>query len=117
MGLNHVSITVADRARSAAFYREHFGLEEEVFATAKGLVLGAADGATLAFEEGEVPPELPRGNHFGFQLDGPEAVRAARERLRAAGVTETEFADKGDFARVQVLDPDGYRVELIGRAT
>jgi RimJ/RimL family protein N-acetyltransferase len=116
MGLNHVSLTVADRERSAAFYREHFGLEQRVFETATTIVLGAPDGATLALEQGDVPAGLPHGNHFGFQLEGPDAVRAARARLRAAGVTEAEFRDKGDFARVQVLDPDGYRVELVGRA-
>jgi hypothetical protein len=39
-------------------------------------------------------------------------VRAARQRLRAAGIPETEWQDDGVFVRVQVADPDGYRVEL-----
>ena len=38
-------------------------------------------------------------------------MRAARERLRAAGVEETEWQEEG-IVRVQVADPDGYRVEL-----
>ncbi len=38
-------------------------------------------------------------------------MRAAREALRAAGVTETEWQEQG-IVRVQVADPDGYRVEL-----
>ncbi len=37
-------------------------------------------------------------------------MHAARERLRAAGVPETEWQDEG-IVRVQVADPDGYRVE------
>ena len=41
-----------------------------------------------------------------------DAVRAARERFRAAGVVETEWQDDGRFVRVQVADPDGYRVDL-----
>jgi hypothetical protein len=41
-----------------------------------------------------------------------DEVRRARQRLREAGVPETEWQDEGDFARVQVADPDGYRVEL-----
>ena len=49
---------------------------------------------------------------FGFQVAGPNEVRRARERLRAAGVTETEWQEDGNFVRVQVADPDGYRVEL-----
>jgi predicted enzyme related to lactoylglutathione lyase len=43
--------------------------------------------------------------HFGFT-----------ERLhaddRAAGVEETAWQDDGRFVRVQVADPDGYRVEF-----
>lgn len=74
----------------------------------------------LALSVGAVPPQLPRTNHFGFQLSDPADVRQARERLRAAGgdrlraagVNETEWQDDGRFVRVQVSDPDGYRVEL-----
>jgi hypothetical protein len=39
-------------------------------------------------------------------------VRAARARFRAAGVPEVEWQDDGGIVRVQVTDPDGYRVEL-----
>jgi hypothetical protein len=39
-------------------------------------------------------------------------VREARERLWAAGVEEVEWQDDDVTVRVQVLDPDGYRVEL-----
>jgi hypothetical protein len=39
-------------------------------------------------------------------------VRAARERFRANGVKETEWQDDGRFVRVQVADPDGYRVDV-----
>jgi len=59
---------------------------------------------------------LPRTNHFGLQLTGSDEVRSARERLRRAGVTETEWQDDHGFVRVQVEDPDGYRVELFAVA-
>jgi catechol 2,3-dioxygenase-like lactoylglutathione lyase family enzyme len=108
--LDHVALTVSDRARSAAFYGEHFGLTERVLDDEHLLILGSRDGSLLALSEGEVPA-LPRTNHFGFRASADE-VRAARSRLRAAGVTETEWQDEGGFVRVQVLDPDGYRVEL-----
>ncbi|MBN9623827.1 MAG: VOC family protein, partial [Actinobacteria bacterium] len=63
----------------------------------------------------QVPPELPRTNHFGFRVDAAEEVHAARERFRAAGLTETEWQDDGRFTRVQILDPDGY-LHLTDRA-
>ena len=111
MALNHVSLTVADRERSAAFYGEHFGLTRTLHHDDHLLILASDDGSVLALVTGAAP-ELPRTNHFGFQLDDGETVRAARERFRAAGLEETEWQDDGRFVRVQVADPDGYRVEL-----
>ena len=111
--LNHVALTVADRVRSAVFYGEHFGLTERVHEDAHLLILGDAQGALLALKEGEFAAgELPAANHFGFQLQDGDAVRAARERFRAAGVPEAEWQDDHGFVRVQVTDPDGYRVEF-----
>jgi catechol 2,3-dioxygenase-like lactoylglutathione lyase family enzyme len=111
--LNHVSLTVADRERSGRFYGEHFGLVQRVHEDEQRLILGSADGGLLALCEGEVPAaSLPRTNHFGFQVGGADEIRRARERFRAAGVAETEWQDDHGFVRVQVADPDGYRVEL-----
>lgn len=110
MPLTHVALTVRDRERSAAFYGRHFGLVERMHEDEHLLILAAPDGSLLALSEGS-PPELPRTNHFGFQLASEEEVRAARGRLREAGVTESEW-QAGGPVRVQFEDPDGYRVEL-----
>ncbi|MDQ3586824.1 MAG: VOC family protein [Actinomycetota bacterium] len=113
MTLNHVALTVADRQRSADFYGEHFGLTDRVHDDEHLLILGAADGSLLALSEGEAAAAaLPSTNHFGFRLESGDEVRSARGRLRAAGVPETEWQDDGRFVRVQIADPDGYRVEL-----
>ncbi len=112
MQLNHVALTVRDRERSAAFYAEHFGLTDRVHDDAHLLILSGASGGLLALSEGErVAPHLPRTNHFGFLVASPDDVHAARQRLRDACVPETEWQDDG-MTRVQVADPDGYRVEL-----
>lgn len=113
MHLNHVALTVSDRDRSAAFYAEHFGLTERIHDDEHLLILGDGQGSVLALTEGApVAEQLPRTNHFGFQLAEPSAVFAARERLQRAGVPETEWQDSPGMARVQVADPDGYRVDL-----
>lgn len=111
MALNHVALTVGDREASATFYGEHFGMTERVHDDGHLLILGSPDGSLLALREGVVPQDLPRTNHFGFSASADE-VRAARSRFQAAGVTETEWQEDHGFVRVQVLDPDGYRVEL-----
>ncbi len=112
MPLDHVAVTVSDRDRSAAFYAEHFGLTQRVHDDEHLLIVGDAEGSLLALSEGgPAAAGLPRTNHFGFRLSTPGDVLAARERLRAAGVTELEWQDRGP-TRVQVADPDGYRVEV-----
>ena len=115
MALNHVALTVSDREASAAFYGEHFGMTERVHDDEHLLILGSPDGSLLALREGVVPEDLPRSNHFGFSASADE-VRGARSRFEAAGVTETEWQDDAGFVRVQVLDPDRYRVELFAIA-
>lgn len=113
MPLNHVALTVSNRERSAAFYAEHFGLTDRVHDDDHLLILASDDGSELALSQGTpVAAELPRTNHFGFRLADDAAVRAARERFRDAGLAETEWQDDGRFVRVQITDPDGYRVEL-----
>lgn len=111
MPLNRVALTVV-RERSAAFYGDHFGLTQRIHDDEHLLILGSGDGSELVLSEGDpVAPQLPRTNHFGLRLENDQAVRAVRERLRDAGITETEWQDDGRrFVRGQVADPDGYRV-------
>jgi len=110
--LNHVALTVSDRERSARFYGEHFGLTRRIHDDSHLLILADAAGSLLALSESEpAAGGLPRTNHFGFLAQGPEQVLDARGQLRKAGVRETEWQERGPV-RLQVLDPDGYRVEL-----
>lgn len=109
--LSHVALTVADRERSARFYARHFGLADRVHDDPHLLIIGSSDGSLLALSEGEVPRGLPRTKHFGFRLPDRAAVHALRARLREAAVPETEWQVDRRFARVQLCDPDGYRVE------
>ncbi|MCB0882420.1 MAG: VOC family protein [Thermoleophilia bacterium] len=116
MDLNHVALTVRDREVAAAFYGRHFGLTRRVHEDAHLLILGGDGGHLLALSEGASPATgLPRTNHFGFRAT-PDDVRAARRAFAAAGVEETEWQDGHGFVRCQVLDPDGYRVEVYGIA-
>ena len=68
-------------------------------------------GDLLALFAGRPPDEPVDAFHFGFELASAEEVRAERERLREAGVTELEWEDEW-MTRLRVADPDGYGVEL-----
>ncbi len=74
-------------------------------------MLGNDAGDLLALFAGDPPAEPLQAFHFGFELASAEAVRAERERLRAAGVSELEWEDEW-MTRLRVADPDGYGVEL-----
>jgi catechol 2,3-dioxygenase-like lactoylglutathione lyase family enzyme len=109
--LNHMALTVADRERSAAFYGRFFGLTNRVHDDRHLLILGAEDGSLLALSEGDAAAaSLPRTTHFGFQAASARAVKDLREAFKADAVREAEWQESGPV-RVQVFDPDGYRVE------
>ena len=59
-----------------------------------------------------MPEAVPRTNRFGFQAAHADEVRRAQDRISGAGVPATEWQDERGLVRVQVADPDGYRVEL-----
>ena len=109
--LNHVALTVSDRERAATFYGTYFGLTRRVHDDDHLLILADDSGGLLALSTGQVPDALPRTNHFGCQVETEAEVEALRARFRADGISETEYSAVGP-ARVQVLDPDGYRVEV-----
>jgi catechol 2,3-dioxygenase-like lactoylglutathione lyase family enzyme len=108
--LNHIALTVADRERSAAFYGRYFGLTNRVHDDVHLLILAGPDGGLLALSEGDAPPAPARTTHFGFEAASPRAVQDLRAAFRADGVREAEWQETGPV-RVQVFDPDGYRVE------
>ena len=111
MKLDHVALTVADREASATFYGTYFGLDTRVHDDEHLLILSNEHGDLLALSNGSKDFELPRTNHFGFRVADADTVYRLRRQFEESGVTETEFSESGP-ARVQVLDPDGYRVEV-----
>lgn len=111
MKLNHVALTVSDRKVSAAFYEYWFGFDKSVHEDDHLLILSNSNGDYLALSEGKVPLQPPRTTHFGFQADSVDAVYEIRKKFADAGVEEAEWQEQGTI-RVQVFDPDGYRVDV-----
>ncbi len=113
MRLNHVALTVSDREKSAEFYSRYFDMTKAVHEDDHLLILANETGCLLALSEGEPEKDLKRTTHFGFETDSADHVREMRERFRSDGVEEAEWQENGP-TRVQVFDPDGYRVEVYG---
>src|SRR3954447_24213481 len=101
VGINHVALEVDDLERSLDFYGRLFELR------LRGRMAGAAfvdiGDQFLALMQGRSgAPDATR--HFGLVVDDKEAVRAS---LAGAG------ADVLPGRRLDFLDPDGNRVEIV----
>ena len=112
--LDHVSLTVTDRARSVAWYRDVLGLpqlnqptadDEPVFLGHPGLQFGLfqAQRQSPARE-----PESSGLRHVAIVVDD---LDAAQERLRSHRV-EFRYEDHGNALSVYFDDPDGHVLEI-----
>jgi glyoxylase I family protein len=112
--LDHVSLNVADRTRSIAWYRDVLGLlqlnqpsddGEPVFLGQPGLQFGLfqAQRQSPARE-----PESSGLRHVAIVVDD---LDAAKERLRSHGV-DFRYEDHGNAVSVYFDDPDGHVLEI-----
>ena len=115
----HVGLNVADLDRSVDFYGAIFGFD--VKGRGEGYAfLGDDDRLVLTLwqqSDGAFATDRPGLHHLSFEVDSVEAVRAAEERVRAAGlklyhdgiVPHGEGASSGG---IFFEDPDGIRLEV-----
>ena len=122
----HSMIRVFDLERSAAFYREAFGLELVERLDFDDFTLAYLRNAESEFEleltwnhDQEVPYEHGSGyGHLAVTVDDVEAEHA---RFESAGLAprklvSMEHAGKPLAHIFFVADPDGYEIEVIQRA-
>ena len=123
--LDHVSLGVADIARSRRFYDavlQPLGLARIVdFGSGRGSDYGAAAGSlgvqfTITRESGVAAP-YP-GVHLCFRAPSREAVRAFHAAAVAAGGRDDGAPGlrphyHPDYYAAFVRDPDGHRIEAV----
>ena len=103
VSLNHVSLAVADVARSQRFYEATLGLEE-ASRQANGVNLGLG-GSFLGLYEIRPPGSI---HHFCVGVEGFDIERTAR-KLRGIGI---EPRIRQDRPELYFSDPDGVTVQL-----
>lgn len=125
IGIDHLYITVADLARSQAFYDvvlgQVLGFRRNAFAIGAdphvqyynrhfGYVLRPARVDQLH------QPYAPGLHHLCLRVDTEDDVREVSNALNAAGIAATPAALRGDYApdywATFFTDPDGIRLEV-----
>ena len=111
----HVALNTPQFEQSVAFYRAFLGLEPVKLKPGYAKFDAADPPLNLTLNEGDAPS---RGalSHLGIQVSSTEAVRAATERFRAAGLAfDEEHGTDCCYAlqdKVWVKDPNGNRWEV-----
>lgn len=113
-GLTHVALAVRDLDLTEAFYAAILGAQ--VIYRDAGLLQMQTPGSrdVLVFEKNAAKAGQAGGVlHFGFRLQKPDDIDAARQAVKDAGGTITET---GDFIPGEpylfATDPDGYTIEI-----
>lgn len=116
---DHVSIGVADIARSRRFYDEALKPLGYTLLSDGETSLGygkKAVGLWVLAAEHPVPPDAGSGLHFCFAAPDAKSVAAFHRAAIAAGGKDNGVpghrADYGDdYYAAYIVDPDGYRLE------
>ncbi|HVF06753.1 MAG TPA: VOC family protein [Frankiaceae bacterium] len=125
LGFSHVSLSVRDRDRSAAWYTELFGfevfeqLDEPEYVEA--VLLHRATGTILCLQQhrsnaGEpFDPRRTGADHVAFRIGSRDELVAWEGRLAERGVPFTPVVDRHYGSVLCLRDPDGIQLELFYR--
>ncbi len=132
--LHHFAYKCRDAEETRAFYEDVLGLPLVHIVQAETvpsigekcpfvhIFFEMRDGSYLAFFDlGDDTAPLPSPNtpswvnHLALEMDTVEEVRAARERLMAAGLDVKGVTDHDFINSIYFFDPNGIRLELTVR--
>jgi catechol 2,3-dioxygenase-like lactoylglutathione lyase family enzyme len=116
--IDHLGLEVTDLKRSAAFYDALFfplGIRR-MFESERALAYGINDARFWISERGR--PAQSAFGHVAFEASGKVAVDAAYEAgLKAGGRSDGPPGPRRQYGpryyAAYLLDPDGYRVEVV----
>lgn len=118
--LGHVVLYVRDLENSLRFYRDALGLDEtaRLFNGRAAMLTGGRTHHELMLIAVGDAPGPARGRRLGLYHiawkvgEGLTALRAALERLQAAGITVAGMADHTISQSLYLHDPDGNEIEI-----
>lgn len=119
----HSMIRVVDEARSTAFYRHAFKLEVAERFDFDSFTLIYMSNAQSGFEleltvnKGtSAPYELGNGyGHLAVVVDDIEGEHTRLADLQPGAIKELTLGSRGPAKFFFLQDPDGYKIEVLGR--
>jgi catechol 2,3-dioxygenase-like lactoylglutathione lyase family enzyme len=108
-GLNHLTLSVGDVERSVAFYCELLGFSMRRGTSSSAYLEAGTLWLALVLDSEVRHGPLPEYSHIAFSV-APAALPILADRLRGAGVTCWQEAERADS--FYFLDPDGHKLEL-----
>lgn len=112
----HIALGVRDLEASRAFYAAAFGQQPDKLTAGYARFVVADPPLVLSLNASPQAQPGSRVEHFGLRYSGPEAFRAARERLQAAGLVRKEqqavLCCHAIQDKVWIRDPDGLDWEF-----
>jgi len=110
--LGMVMLVVGDLSRSMHFYRDLIGLQVAA-ANERWIELDAGNIRLSLHAAGEdVGPNATAGCSLGIYVEDVERMTAAL-REKGAQVAREPFRDEFGSVFAVILDPDGYRIQLL----
>ena len=110
--LRHIAISTEDPERTAAWYKEAFGLVE-VGKSPVGVYLSDGDinFAVLRIPSPDDRTQAMRGvNHFGFMVEDPELTYRKLAEMGSKRLPDIPLA--GQYVEVRWEAPDGVSVDI-----
>lgn len=110
--IRHVAISTEDPEKTAAWYKEVFGLEE-VGRSPAGVYLSDGDinFAVLRIRSKDDPSKIELGmSHFGFVVEDPQATFRKLEEMGAQRLPDVPIG--GQYFEVKYQGPDGVTVDV-----
>jgi len=119
--VSHVSFSVRDADKSAAWWKEVFGLEE-VFALQedgwRAILLGLTESIAIEFQQhdanrGETfDPTRTGFDHMGLKVDRRDQLDEWQAHFERLGVEHTPVVDREYGSVLTFKDPDGIQFEM-----
>jgi catechol 2,3-dioxygenase-like lactoylglutathione lyase family enzyme len=123
--INHISLTVTDVDRSAAWYSDVFGFvelmrENHPHDEGYAIVLGKPDWSIMVGlhthptnDRGQFAEQTTGLDHVSFGVADRAELKGWQDHFEAKGVEQSPITDRGGYAVLVFRDPDNIQLELI----